>query len=79
MYQHPLGNDPCDDDLYNSKWEVCTKRKLKQLWMVAMDGKAGATILPDQEVFISCGERAFRKASLPMDVLFNAVQHYWPH
>ena len=41
-------NDPCDDDLYNSEWEVCTMKKCTQLWMVAIDGKAGANILPDQ-------------------------------
>ena len=45
-----FGNDPCDDDLYKSKWEVRTKRKRKQLLMVAMDGKVGSNILPDKEV-----------------------------
>ena len=34
-----FGNYLFDDDLYNSKWEVRTKRKRKQLWMVAMDAK----------------------------------------
>ena len=48
----PFTNDPSDDDLYNSKWDVRTIRKRKQLWMVAMEGIAGANILPDQEVFI---------------------------
>ena len=75
----PFGNDPCDDDLYNSKWEVRTKRKRKQLWIVAMDGKEGANILPNKEVMISYGESAFCKTSLPTDVMFKAVRHYWVH
>ena len=27
----PFCNDPCDDELYNSKLEVCTKKKHKQM------------------------------------------------
>ena len=75
----PFGNDPCDDDLLNGNWEVRTKRKRKQLWMIAMDRNGGATILPDQEVLIYYGESAFCKASLSLDVLFKAVRHYWVH
>ena len=75
----PLSNDPCYDDLYNSKWEVHTKKKRKQPWIIAMDGNAGPNILHDLEIFVSYGERAFRKTSLPMAILFKAVSHYWPH
>ena len=74
-----FGNDPCDDDHYNSKWEIRTKMKRKQIWMLARNRKKGANILPKKEVMISYGESAFCKTSLLTDVLFKAVKHYWIH
>ena len=50
-----FGNDPCDDDLFKRKWEVRTQKEHKQLWMVAIDAKAGSSILPDEEILISYG------------------------
>ena len=57
-----------------STWYV-RKRKGKQLWMAATNGKAAANTFPDHEVLISYGESAYCKASLPTDVLLKSVRH----
>ena len=73
----PLMKEPCYKILYNAMWVVRIDNLWKNHWVGAKDNPDSPAILPEGEMFISYGERAFCKASLPIAVLVKAVFHYW--
>ena len=76
-----LLNDPCDKDLYNSTWTKERKRdrsgKAIGSPCIAVRTITGLTVPTHGEFFIEYGHSSFCRASLPLQVLFKAMTHYY--